>query len=49
MPTWVKVFIVIGAVLLALVLVAQLAGGNHGPGRHLGAGEAVASASLAPM
>jgi hypothetical protein len=37
MPRWVKVFVVIGAVL-ALVLVIGLVfgGGEHGPGRHGG-------------
>ncbi len=34
-PRWVKVFAVIGLVLLALLVVAFLVrGGQHGPGRH---------------
>jgi hypothetical protein len=32
-PRWVKVFAIAGAAILALVVVALLAG--HGPGRHL--------------
>ena len=34
-PRWVKVFAVVGVVLVVLVIVALL--GGHGPGRH-GAG-----------
>ena len=38
MPRWVKVFaLVFAAVVLALVAVAILSGGEHSPGRHLGA------------
>ena len=36
MPRWVKVFIAVGIVLIALLVVTQLAGGDHGPGRHGG-------------
>lgn len=39
-PRWVKVIGLVVAVLVALVLLAQLGGvgGDHGPGRHLPAG-----------
>jgi hypothetical protein len=33
-PRWVKVFGIIAAALVVLVLIVLLAGGNHGPGRH---------------
>lgn len=36
MPRWVKAFIALGIVLIALLLVTQLVGGDHGPGRHGG-------------
>lgn len=36
MPRWVKVFAVVGIILVVLLLVGLLAGGNHGPGRHIG-------------
>ena len=39
-PRWVKISLIIAAVLLLVVLVALLAGGNHGPGRHMSLGEA---------
>lgn len=40
-PRWVKVFVVIAAVLaVALVLVMLFGGGSHGPGRHLSLGGA---------
>jgi hypothetical protein len=35
MPRWVKVSAVVAAVLVALVVVMLLVGGDHGPGRHL--------------
>ena len=37
MPRWVKVAAIVVGVLVALFVIAQLAGigGNHGPGRHL--------------
>jgi len=38
-PRWVKVFAVVGLVIIVLLVVAMLVGGNHGPGRHSG-GEA---------
>jgi hypothetical protein len=37
-PRWVKVFIVVAATVLLLMVVAMLiTGGQHGPGRHLSA------------
>jgi hypothetical protein len=33
-PRWVKVSGIIALVLVLLVLIVLLAGGNHGPGRH---------------
>ena len=33
-PRWVKVFAVIAAVAIVMVVVMLLTGGNHGPGRH---------------
>jgi hypothetical protein len=33
-PQWVKVAAIIALVLVALVLVMLLVGGDHGPGRH---------------
>lgn len=35
-PPWVKVLLVVGVVLALAVLVMLLAGGDHGPGRHMG-------------
>lgn len=44
MPRWVKVFVIIGAVLLVLLIATQLIGdGGHGPGRHGGDDETPAS------
>jgi hypothetical protein len=34
-PRWVKVSAIVVAVLIALVVIALVAGGGHGPGRHL--------------
>ena len=34
-PRWVKVLGILAAVLVAVVLVMALAGGDHGPRRHL--------------
>ena len=39
MPRWVKVFIVIGIVLVLGFLVSLIAGVDHGPGLHTPAGE----------
>lgn len=36
MPTWVKVFVVLGALLAVFVIVQVITGGEHGPGRHGG-------------
>jgi hypothetical protein len=49
-PRWVKVFVVVAATVLLLMVVAMLiTGGQHGPGRHLSAspmhGRTAASAS----
>ena len=39
MPGWVKVFVVIGVVLLVLLIAGLVfGGGEHGPGRHMGGG-----------
>lgn len=38
MPRWVKVFIIIGLLVVALLVASQLLGGGHGPARH-GGGE----------
>jgi hypothetical protein len=36
MPRWVKVFLIIAAVLVVLMVAVMLvSGGQHGPGRHL--------------
>lgn len=34
MPTWVKVFVIVGALLVAGFVVSLLAGVEHGPGMH---------------
>jgi hypothetical protein len=36
-PRWVKVFGIVAAVLVVLVVILLLTG-NHGPGRHISAG-----------
>jgi ferric-dicitrate binding protein FerR (iron transport regulator) len=42
-PRWVKVALAVAAGLIALFVVLQLvSGGEHGPGRHTGLGEAPA-------
>jgi hypothetical protein len=50
-PRWVKVFGLVVVIMLLVLLVAMLAGGSHGPGRHQSGGtgphgdsEALASA-----
>jgi hypothetical protein len=36
MPRWVKVFLIVAAVvLMAMIAVMVTSGGRHGPGRHL--------------
>ena len=47
-PLWVKVLAVIGAGLVLLAAVLLLGGGDHGPGRHLGAGYLAAGAGPDP-
>ena len=39
MPRWVKVFLILGLVLVLLFMIAKFTGvgGDHGPGRHGGA------------
>lgn len=40
MPRWVKVFVIVGVLLIALLIATQfIGGGGHGPGRHGGSGE----------
>lgn len=37
MPMWVKIFVGLGIlVVLAIIVVLVVGGGEHGPGRHLG-------------
>ena len=36
-PRWVKIFGIVALVLIVIVVLAMLLGGNHGPGRHGGA------------
>lgn len=47
-PRWVKVFVVVAAVVALLVIALMLlSGGTHGPGRHLsGQGASPASTSI---
>lgn len=40
MPRWVKVSAIVVLALILLFAIALLAGGNHGPGRHLPSGGA---------
>lgn len=37
-PTWVKVALVLALVVFAAIVVIAIAGGEHGPGRHLPGG-----------
>ncbi|MEU4424209.1 hypothetical protein AB0F81_26585 [Actinoplanes sp. NPDC024001] len=46
MPRWVKVFLVLGVLLLVVIGVAVLTG--HGPGRHLGHGSVPAAVDGEP-
>ena len=39
MPRWVKGFVAVGVLVLALLIMSQVMGGGHGPGRHGGKGE----------
>lgn len=45
-PRWVKVFGVIALVLVVLLTIALLVGGEHGPGRHTSSGGAAGSLTL---
>jgi hypothetical protein len=44
-PRWVKVFGIIGGILVLLVVIMMLIGGEHGPGRHTPSGDAPASSA----
>ena len=44
-PRWVKVFAVVGAVVIVLIVVMLVAGG-HGPGRHTGSGRFAPSSGV---
>ena len=44
MPRWVKVFVLMAAVVLVIVVIKLLAGGGHGPSRHMSAGPPVGAA-----
>lgn len=39
-PRWVKVSAIIALILVLLIVIVLLFGGDHGPGRHLGSGDA---------
>jgi hypothetical protein len=39
-PRWVKVVGAVVVLLILLVIIALVAGGEHGPGRHVSSGEA---------
>lgn len=39
-PRWVKALGILLALVVLLILIRVIAGGEHSPGRHLGAGEA---------
>jgi hypothetical protein len=45
MPRWVKLFGIIVLVLVLLFVLSVVAGGQHGPGRHVSSGASVAGAS----
>lgn len=52
-PRWVKTFVFVGLLLLGLLLVVLLSGGQHGPSRHssssqMGAGQELNSSHQAP-
>ncbi len=48
-PRWVKVFGIIGIVLVLLFGIIKLAGGgNHGPGRHMPSGSVPANGETLP-
>lgn len=37
LPRWVLISLIVVGVLVVVLVVAMLAGGDHGPGRHMGA------------
>lgn len=37
-PVWVKLFFIVVLVVVVVVVVMAIAGGDHGPGRHLPGG-----------
>ncbi len=39
-PRWVKVFAIIALIVVLLVVIVMVAGGTHGPRRHLPSGDA---------
>lgn len=41
MPRWVKGFIVAAVAVAAVIVVVLLAGGDHGPSRHLPGGDSI--------
>jgi hypothetical protein len=43
-PRWVKVFVIIAAVVILVFLILLLAGNDHGPGRHPGPGRGMTHA-----
>ena len=45
-PRWVKVFAIVGVVLVVLVVVALLSG--HGPGRHMNHGMSGVAGAVVP-
>lgn len=47
-PRWVKVFGILALILALLFVILMLAGGNHGPGRHLPPASAPSSQAPAP-
>jgi hypothetical protein len=48
-PTWVKVVGAIAVLLIVIVVIALLAGGEHGPGRHVSTGETTTMAHALPQ
>lgn len=47
MPRWVKIFLVVAAVLVVLLVAGMLiGGGQHGPGRHLNSTAGLVAAAV---
>ena len=46
-PRWVKVLAVVAVLVTVVVIVMLLAGGNHGPGRHISSEPTAPSVPLA--